>query len=267
VPVLLDLKPSGGHYMEHFHQAGGLPRLLSELRDVLALDAPTVTGAPLSAALDAAEDVPGQTIIRPRAAPLKETGAMAVLRGNLCPGGAIIKHAAAAKHLLVHEGPALVFEGLADLADRIDDPALEVTADHVLVMRNAGPKGAPGMPEAGGLPIPRKLAQAGVKDMVRISDARMSGTAYGAVVLHVAPEAAIGGPLALVQTGDRIRLDVPARRLDLLVDEATLATRRAAWVPPKPHATRGYGKLFEDHVMQAPQGCDFDFLVEPDTDQ
>jgi dihydroxy-acid dehydratase len=261
VPVLLDLKPSGAFYMEHFHQAGGLPRLLAELRDHLALDAPTVTGAPLSAAIDAAEDVPGQTIIRARSAPLKETGAIAVLRGNLCPDGAIIKHAAAAKHLLVHDGPALVFDSLEDMASRIDDPHLDVTADTVLVLRNAGPKGAPGMPEAGGLPIPRKLAQAGVKDMVRISDCRMSGTAYGAVVLHVAPEAAIGGPLALVQTGDRIRLDVPGRRLDLLVDAATLDTRRAAWVPPARPATRGYAKLFHDHVTQAPQGCDFDFLL------
>jgi dihydroxy-acid dehydratase len=264
VPVLLDLKPSGGFYMEHFWAAGGTPAFYRALADHLDFSAPTIDGRTLGDVARAAEDVPGQTIIRAVTTPLKPTGAMAVLRGNLCPDGAIIKHAAAAPHLLVHEGPALVFEGVEDLAARIDDPHLDVTPDTVMVMRHAGPKGAPGMPEAGGLPIPRKLAQAGVKDMVRISDARMSGTAYGAVVLHVAPEAAIGGPLALVQTGDRIRLDVPARRLDLLVDAATLAARRAAWVAPVAAPSRGYARLFADHVMQADKGCDFDFLTAPD---
>jgi len=262
VPVLVDLKPSGDHYMEHFHWAGATPRLMKEIRADLDERALTVTGKPLKAAIDGAEMVPGQTVIRPRTAPLKAQGGMAVLRGNLAPKGCVIKHSAATPKLLVHTGRAVVFQSLEDLALRIDDPDLDVAADDVLVLRQAGPKGAPGMPEAGYLPIPRKLARAGVKDMVRISDARMSGTAFGTIVLHIAPESAVGGPLALVRTGDRIRLDVPKRRLELLVDRAELARRRKAWraPPPPAGAERGYAKLFQETVLQADEGADFDFM-------
>ncbi|MEO6363629.1 MAG: IlvD/Edd family dehydratase, partial [Caldimonas sp.] len=217
VPVLLDLKPSGKHYMEHFHWAGGMPRLLKELGELIDLDVPTVTGATLREVVEAAEDVRGQDVIRSRAAPIKPMGSMAILHGNLAPRGAVIKQSAASPELMTHTGRAVVFESVQDLTERIDDPALDVTASDVLVLRNAGPRGAPGMPEAGYLPIPRKLAQQGVKDMVRISDARMSGTAFGTIVLHIAPESAVGGPLGLVQNGDRISLDVPARRIELLV--------------------------------------------------
>ena len=261
VPVLVDLKPSGDHYMEHLHHAGAVPRLLRELAPFLDLDAPTVTGGTLRDYADAAEEVPGQTVIRSRDNPLKAMGGMAVLRGNLCPGGAVIKHAAATAALLRHTGRAVVFDSVEDMTNRVDDPALDVTADDVLVLRNAGPKGAPGMPEAGYLPIPKKLAQAGVKDMVRISDARMSGTAFGTIVLHVTPESAVGGPLALVRTGDTIALDVEARSLVLHVDDAELARRAAAAPPPAPAPTRGYAKLFHDTVLQADRGCDFDFLT------
>ncbi|MET7246526.1 IlvD/Edd family dehydratase [Methylobacterium sp. EM32] len=262
VPVLVDLKPSGDHYMEHFHHAGGVPKLLRELGGLIDLDAPTVTGATLRDVVAAAEDVPGQTVIRSPGQPIKPVGAMAVLTGNLAPRGALIKHSAATPRLLQHEGRAVVFDSIPDMAARIDDPDLDVSADDVLVLRNAGPKGAPGMPEAGYLPIPKKLARAGVKDMVRISDARMSGTAFGTIVLHVTPESAVGGPLALVRTGDRIRLDVEGRRIDLLVDEAELAARAAALTPQaRPDwAARGYARLFHDTVTQADQGCDFDFM-------
>jgi dihydroxy-acid dehydratase len=265
VPVLIDLKPSGDHYMEHFHHAGGLPKLLRELGDLIDLDAKTVTGGTLRDVVAAAEEVPGQTVIRTAATAIKPVGAMAVLRGNLAPRGALIKHSAATPRLLVHEGRAVVFDSVADMAARIDDPDLDVTADDILVLRNAGPKGAPGMPEAGYLPIPKKLGRQGVKDMVRISDARMSGTAFGTIVLHVTPESAAGGPLALVRSGDRIRLDVPARRIDLLVDEAELAARAAALpAPVRPDwAARGYARLFHDSVMQADEGCDFDFMLPP----
>jgi len=261
VPVLLDLKPSGRFYMEHFHQAGGLPRLLVELADRLDLDARLVDGRRLGEALTPPGDRHEQDVIRSRMAPLKAEGAMAVLRGNLCPGGAVIKQSAASAHLLRHQGRAVVFDSLPDLVRRIDDPALEVAAEDVLVLRNAGPKGAPGMPEAGSFPIPRKLAAQGVADMVRISDARMSGTAFGTVVLHVTPEAAAGGPLGLVKTGDPVRLDVPARRLDLLVKEVELARRRAAAPAPAAPPGRGYARLFVQSVLQADQGCDFDFLL------
>ncbi|MFC7735707.1 IlvD/Edd family dehydratase [Roseomonas sp. GCM10028921] len=264
VPVLVDLKPSGDHYMEHLHHAGAVPRLLQELEPFLDLDAPTVMGGTLRDYMSLAEEVPGQTVIRPRDNPLKRTGGMAVLRGNLCPGGAVIKHAAATPALLQHEGRAVVFTSVEDMTNRIDDPSLDVTADDVLVLQNAGPKGAPGMPEAGYLPIPRKLAQAGVKDMVRISDARMSGTAFGTIVLHITPEAAVGGPLGLVRTGDRIRLDTANRRIDLLVDEAELERRAADFTPPRPAPRRGYAKLFHDTVLQADRGCDFDFLTGED---
>jgi dihydroxy-acid dehydratase len=262
VPVLIDLKPSGQHYMEHFHHAGGVPKLMKELADVLDLDAATVAGGTLRDVVAGAEEVPGQDAIRSRSAPIKPEGAMAVLTGNLAPRGAVIKHSAASPALLSHTGRAVVFDSIEDMTARIDDPDLDVSADDVLVLRNAGPKGAPGMPEAGYLPIPKKLGRQGVKDMVRISDARMSGTAFGTIVLHIAPESAIGGPLALVRTGDSIRLDVPARRIDLLVDEAELE-RRQGQLPTAPTpewARRGYGKLFSQTILQADEGCDFDFM-------
>jgi dihydroxy-acid dehydratase len=263
VPTLLDLKPSGASYMEHFHWAGGVPRLMQELGDLLDTSAMTVMGEPLSASIARAEQVPGQTMIRSRANPLQASGAMAVLYGNLAPDGAIIKQSAASPHLMQHEGRAVVFETIEDMTNRMDDMALDVEPDDVLVLRNAGPKGAPGMPEAGYLPIPKKLALKGVKDMVRISDARMSGTAFGTIVLHIAPESAIGGPLGLVETGDRIRLDVAARRIDLLIEAAEMESRRAAWTPPAPHegSDRGYAALYQRSVLQADEGVDFDFLV------
>ena len=265
VPVLVDLKPSGAHYMEHLHWAGGVPRLLQELAPLLDTTAATVAGGTLADVIARAEQVPGQTVIRPLDAPIHAGGGLAVLRGNLAPAGALLKRSAATPSLLRHEGRAVVFDSIPDMAARIDDDALDVTADDILVLRNAGPKGAPGMPEAGYLPIPRKLARAGVKDMVRISDARMSGTAFGTIVLHATPEAAIGGPLALVRTGDRIRLDADARTLDLLVDEEELARRRAAWVAPAPPAgaERGYLRLYLEQVLQADQGCDFAFCRPP----
>jgi dihydroxy-acid dehydratase len=250
VPVLINLKPSGSHYMEHFHHAGGMPALMREL-------APLLRG-PL---LTEAECVPGQDVIRTLSSPLKQEGAMAVLRGNLAPGGAVIKQSAASPQLMCHTGRAVVFDSVEDLTLRIDSPDLDVSADDVLVLRNSGPKGGPGMPEAGYLPIPKKLARAGVKDMVRISDARMSGTAFGTIVLHITPESAAGGPLAIVQTGDRIALDVATRKLELLVDEAEIARRLAEWKPPQKPALRGYARLFEACVLQADQGCDFDFLL------
>jgi dihydroxy-acid dehydratase len=261
VPVLIDLKPSGDHYMEHFHHAGGVPRLMQELADILDLDAPSVFGT-LREHVKVAEQVPGQTVIRSRKNPINAQGAMCVLRGNLAPRGAVIKQSAATPKLMTHEGRAVVFDSVEDMTQQMDDPALDVSADDVLVLRNAGPKGAPGMPEAGYLPIPKKLAQAGVKDMVRISDARMSGTAFGTIVLHITPESADGGPLGLVRTGDRIRLDVPKRSIELLVSDAELAKRRAAYNGPPPHegSDRGYSWLFQQHVTQADEGCDFDFL-------
>jgi dihydroxy-acid dehydratase len=261
-PVLVDLKPTGQHYMEHLYEAGGLATILRELKPLMNLKARTVTGRTLDEDLAAARVPEEQDVVRTRENPVFGNGGIAVLRGNLAPDGAIIKQAAATARLMTHTGRAVVFESLEDLANRIDDPKLDVTADDVLVLKNAGPKGAPGMPEAGYIPIPRKLAEQGVKDMVRISDARMSGTAFGSIVLHVTPESAVGGPLALVKNGDRIRLDVPQRRLELLVDEAELAARRKQWQPPE-HDTehRGYRKLFLDTVQQADRGCDFDFLA------
>ncbi|QDW37492.1 dihydroxy-acid dehydratase [Bradyrhizobium sp. KBS0727] len=262
VPVLIDLKPSGEHYMEHFHHAGGVPKLMAQLGDLIDLDARTITGATLRDVVAGAEEVPGQDAIRPRDNPIKPEGAMAVLHGNLAPRGAVIKHSAASPKLLQHTGRAVVFESVEDMTLRVDDPALDVTADDVLVLRNAGPKGAPGMPEAGYLPIPKKLARTGVKDMVRISDARMSGTAFGTIVLHITPESAVGGPLALVRNGDMIRLDVARRSIDLLVDDAELERRRAALAPPTTPdwAKRGYAHLFNETILQADEGCDFDFM-------
>ena len=259
-PVLVDLKPSGQHYMEDFHHAGGMTAVLRELRPWLRLEALTVTGRTLGEELDAAGAGFPQQVIRSRGEPIFAEGGMAFLRGNLAPGGAIIKQSAASRALLEHEGRAVVFENAEDLARRIDDPALDVRADDILVLKNIGPIGAPGMPEAGYLPIPRKLAQQGVKDMVRISDGRMSGTALGTVVLHVTPEAAAGGPLAIVRHGDRIRLSVANRSLSLLVSDEEFATRLLRWQRPPPDAERGYRKLFLQSVTQADQGCDFDFL-------
>jgi dihydroxy-acid dehydratase len=263
VPVLIDLKPSGAQYMEHFHHAGGMPALLRELHSHLDASAATVSGGTLADAIAQAEQVPGQTVIRSASAPLSSQGAMAVLRGNLAPRGALIKQSAASQQLMRHTGRAVVFESVEDMLARIDAPDLDVSAEDVLVLRNAGPKGAPGMPEAGYLPIPARLARQGVKDMVRLSDARMSGTAFGTIVLHVTPEAAVGGPLAIVETGDRIALDVEARKIELLVDEAEIARRLAEWKQRPPHrapAARGYARLFEECVLQADEGCDFNFL-------
>jgi dihydroxy-acid dehydratase len=262
-PVLLNLKPSGTHYMEHFHHAGGMPALMRELAGMLDLRAPSVSGGCIGDMITRAEEVSGQDVIRNFAAPLKSEGAMAVLHGNLAPRGAVIKQSAASPKLMRHTGRAVVFESVEDMVARIDLPDLDVHAEDVLVLRNAGPKGAPGMPEAGYLPIPMKLARQGVKDMVRISDARMSGTAFGTILLHITPESAVGGPLAIVETGDRILLDVEARRIELLINDTEIQSRLAGWkgLPKRKIAQRGYAKLFEDCVLQADQGCDFNFLL------
>jgi dihydroxy-acid dehydratase len=262
-PVLVDLKPSGQHYMEHFHAAGGMATLLRELKPLLHLDALTVTGRTLGEELESASPAFKQDVVRPRDNPIYPQGGIAVLEGNLAPGGAIIKQSAADPKLMEHEGRAVVFEGLEDLANRIDSDDLDVHADDVLVLKNIGPKGAPGMPEAGYIPLPRKLARQGVKDMVRISDGRMSGTAFGTIVLHVTPESAIGGPLALVRNGDRIRLSVNAREISLLVSAEELARRAQQQPVQVPRADRGYRKLFLETVTQADKGVDFDFLAAP----
>lgn len=262
-PVLVDLKPSGQHYMEDFHRAGGMQAVLHELRPLLHLDALTVTGRTLGEELDRFTPFK-QDVVRSLSSPIYPVGGIAFLRGSLAPEGAIIKQSAANADLMEHEGRAVVFENSEDLARRIDDPDLDVTADDILVLKHIGPIGAPGMPEAGYLPIPKKLARLGVKDMVRISDGRMSGTAAGTIVLHVTPEAALGGPLALVKSGDRIRLSVENRSIDLLVDAAEIDKRRSALVLPKPqNAERGYRKLFFEQVTQANKGCDFEFLRPP----
>jgi dihydroxy-acid dehydratase len=258
-PVLLNLKPAGNFFMEDFHGGGSLPALWRRLKDHLDLLAPTVGGETIGHIVARWPTWTDDEVIRPLDRPICAAEAIAILTGNLAPQGAAIKLAAATPRLTTHRGPALVFDSLKDLAERIDDPGLPVTPDHVMVLRNAGPIGAPGMPEAGALPIPKKLGAMGVTDMVRISDARMSGTAFGTVVLHIAPEAAAGGPLALVRDGDIIALDSAKRRLDLQVDEAELARRRAAWkAPAKP--ARGYTRLYVERVTQADKGCDFDFL-------
>jgi L-arabonate dehydrase len=257
-PWLADVKPSGRYLMEDFAYAGGMPLLLWQLRELLHLEALTVAG-PLGAVL---REVPidDQHVIAPRERPLAEAGSLVVLEGNLCPEGAVLKRTAASPRLLRHEGPAVVFDDPAHVREAVDDPRLEIGPESVLVLRNAGPVGAPGMPECGQLPIPRRLLREGVDDMVRISDGRMSGTGYGTCVVHVCPEAAVGGPLALVRTGDRVRLDAGRGRLDLLVEERELARRRAAWGPPDRGPARGYERLYVDHVLQASGGCDFDFL-------
>ena len=260
-PWLVNLKPAGVHLMEDFYYAGGLPAVLEQIRDLLHPDALTVTGRTIGENLDSTPgEIIDERVIRPRGNPLDEGGSLVVLRGNLCPDGAVMKISAADRRLLHHEGRAIVFDDIHDLAARVDDPELEVDADSVMVLRNAGPVGAPGMPEWGHLPIPAKLLRQGVTDLLRISDARMSGTSYGAVVLHVAPESAIGGPLALVRNGDRIRLDVQARTLEIVIDDPELERRRNAWTRPSPKDERGYRRLYEEHVLQANEGCDLDFL-------
>jgi dihydroxy-acid dehydratase len=259
-PLIADVRPAGRFLMEDFYYAGGLRALLARLAPLLALDALTATGRTLG------ENIAGATVysdevIRPLERPLVAADSLAVLRGNLAPDGAVIKPAAAEARLHRHAGPAVTFADYNDMAARIDHPDLPVTPDSVLVLKHAGPLGAPGMPEWGQLPIPKKLLAQGVRDMLRISDARMSGTSYGACVLHVAPESFVGGPLALVQDGDLVAIDVPARTLELRVDAAELARRRAAWQPPPPRYVRGYGAIFARHVTQANEGCDFDFLA------
>ena len=262
-PVLVDLKPSGQHYMEDFHKAGGMATLLRELKPLLRLEALTVTGRSLGEEIELAGSGFAQDVVRPFDKPIYPQGGLAVLRGNLAPGGAIIKQSAADPNLMEHEGRAVVFENSADLADRIDSDDLDVRAGDILVLKNIGPKGAPGMPEAGYIPIPRKLARAGVKDIVRVSDGRMSGTAFGTIVLHVTPEAAVGGPLAYVRSGDRIRLSVANREISLLVSDQEIARRAAESPVVEPTAERGYRKLFLQTVTQADQGVDFDFLRAP----
>jgi len=260
-PVLVDLKPTGQYYMSDLYAAGGVGAVLRELKPLLNLDCMTVTGETLGERLAHEEGAwVDRAVVRPLAEPLSKVGGLVALFGSLAPGGAILKRSAADANLFEREGRAVVFSSLDDLAARVDDPALDVTAEDFMVLQNAGPKSGYAMPEAGYLPIPAKLARAGVKDMVRISDARMSGTAYGTIVLHVSPEAAAGGPLALVRNGDRIKLSVKDRRIDLVVPEAELAKRRAAWKAPAEVPARGYARLYMEHVLQAEHGCDFDFL-------
>ena len=263
VPVLVDLKPSGKYFMENFYEAGGLQSVLLSLRDKLHLDALTVSGRMLGEGLNEAVVASSNGVIRSAAHPISPTGGIAVLRGNLAPGGAVIKQSAASPQLMHHRGKAIVFHSLADLFARVDLPELEVCENDVLVLRNVGPRGAPGMPEAGDIPIPRKLARKGITDMVRLSDARMSGTSFGTIVLHITPEARIGGPLALVRDGDEISLDVERRRLDLLVDakELDLRRKKLASQATTDSALRGYRKLYVESVLQANQGCDFDFML------
>ena len=258
-PLLANLRPSGSYLMEDFYYAGGLPALLRALSPHLNLGCLTVTGETLGENVANAE-IYNADVIRSLDHPVLESGGLAILYGNLAPNGAVIKASAAESQLLQHIGRAIVFDSFDEMNSRIDDPALDVDADSVLVLRNAGPKGAPGMPEWGNLPIPQKLLKAGVRDMVRISDARMSGTSYGACVLHVSPESFVGGPLALLKEGDVIELDVHARQLNMHVNEEDLAERRASWKPKQGIYPRGYGKLFMQHIQQADQGCDFDFL-------
>jgi len=260
-PVLVDLKPTGQHYMSDLYGAGGIGAVLRELKPLLNLDCMTVTGETLGERLAHEQGAwVDRAVVRPLAEPLAKAGGLVALFGSLAPNGAILKRSAADPKLFEKEGRAVVFSSLDDLAARVDDPALDVTPEDFMVLQNAGPKSGYAMPEAGYLPIPAKLARAGVKDMVRISDARMSGTAYGTIVLHVSPEAAAGGPLALVRNGDRIRLSVKGRSIELAVPAAELASRKAAWRPPAAVPSRGYAKLYMDHVLQAEHGCDFDFL-------
>ena len=259
-PLIANVRPSGKWQMEQLWEAGGIPAVMKELLPILNGDCMTVTGKTVAENLEG-ERVRNRDVILPLDQPIAAEGGLAILRGNLCPNGAVIKHAAATPSLLKHRGQAVVFTSVEDVTARIDDPSLPITPDSILVMQNGGPVGAPGMPEVGNIPIPTRLLQEGVRDMVRISDARMSGTAYGTVVLHVAPESAVGGPLALVQDGDWIELDVPNRRLTLEVSEEELARRRAAWTPPARKYERGWGRLYADQVLQADSGADFGFLL------
>jgi dihydroxy-acid dehydratase len=259
VPVIANITPSCKYLMEDFFYAGGLRALMAQMQEMLDLSAITVTGRPLGEAI-ANSKVHLPDVIHSLKDPLYAEGATAVLTGNLAPRGCVMKPAAADKRLLRHRGKAIAFENYDHMAREVDRDNLDVTADHVLVLKNGGPKGGPGMPEWGQLPIPKKLLKAGVRDMLRISDARMSGTSYGACILHVAPESFVGGPLALVQTGDEIEVDVAARRIHLHVGDEELAHRRGAWTPPPPRYARGYGAMFSQHIGQADEGCDFDFL-------
>jgi len=258
-PLLANIRPSGTYLMEDFFYAGGLPALMREIADLLHQHALTVSGHTVGDNISQAQ-LSNSDVIRPRASPVQTDGGIVVVRGNLAPNGAVLKQSAATPRLLAHRGRAVVFRNREDLLARIDSPSLDVDADSVLVLQNAGPRGAPGMPEWGHLPIPRKLLDQGVMDMVRISDARMSGTSYGTIVVHIAPESAVGGPLAVVQDGDLIDLDAHERSLNLVVPDTELRARLAAWHPAPPVFQRGYGRLFLDHVLQADQGCDFDFL-------
>jgi dihydroxy-acid dehydratase len=263
-PLLVNVRPSGEHLVEQLHHAGGVPAVLKELAPLLDGDALTVTGRPLADGFATAEAL-DRDVVSTLDAPLGPPGAISVVRGSLAPSGALVKRSAASPHLLRHRGAALVFEDVYDVAARIDDPALDVTPETVLVLRNSGPKGGPGMPEWGQIPIPSKLLSAGVTDMVRVSDARMSGTAFGTVVLHVAPESAAGGPLRALRDGDTVELDVDAGRIDVDVPGDEIAARLERLGPAEPRYRRGYGALFLDHVLQADEGCDFDFLrARPD---
>jgi len=260
-PLIANVRPSGKDYlMEDFYYAGGLRALMKQIEERLDTSAMTVTGKPLSDNLKGAR-VYNDDVIRPLSNPVYHEGSLAVLRGNLAPSGAVIKPAACDPKYWTHEGPALVFDSYPEMKKAVDDENLDVTPDTVMVLRNAGPQGGPGFPEWGMLPIPKALIKQGHRDMLRLSDARMSGTSYGACVLHVAPESFVGGPLALLKTGDIVRLDVPNRRIDMLVDEGELERRRAAWQPPEPRFERGWGYMFQRHVGQADEGCDFDFLT------
>ena len=264
-PFLVNLSPSGEFLMDAFHAAGGLPAVLAELRDTLNLDCPTVTGRTLGETLTGAS-CHNRDVIRDRSHPISPEGSLVMLEGNLAPCGAVLKTSSASPHLLRHQGRAVVFEDYSDMLGRINDPGLPVDADSVLVLKNAGPRGVPGMPEWGMIPVPTKLLEQGVTDIVRVSDSRMSGTSFGTVALHVSPEAAAGGPLALVENGDLITLDVSQRRLQLDVDQEEIDRRRLAWQPPASPHRRGYPRLYIDHVLQAHEGCDFDFL-RPNTDE
>jgi len=259
-PVLVDLKPTGQHYMSDLYAAGGIGAVLQELKPLLHLDCMTVSGQTLGEVLGQGVPWVDRTVVREFKNPISPVGGLVALFGSLAPNGAILKRSAADPSLFEKEGRAVVFSSLDDLAARIDDPALDVKPDDFLVLQNAGPKSGYAMPEAGYLPIPTKLARAGVKDMVRISDARMSGTAFGTIVLHVSPEAAVGGPLALARNGDKVKISVRDRKIDLLVSAAEIERRKNAWNPPVSAPARGYAKLYMDHVLQAEHGCDFDFL-------
>jgi dihydroxy-acid dehydratase len=260
LPLLVDIQPSGKYLMEDFYYAGGIPAVVRELADVIHRDALTVNGKTIG---ENTADAPcwNREVIRERTNPIRERAGLAVLRGNLAPNGAVIKPSAATPRLLKHRGRAVVFESIEDFKARIDLPDLDIDENSVMVMKGAGPKGYPGMPEVGNMPLPPKLLARGITDVVRISDARMSGTAYGTVVLHVSPESAAGGPLALVQNGDEIALDIDSRRLELCVSDDELNRRRSAWTPPPVTWTGGYQKLYIDHVLQSHQGADLDFLV------